>query len=663
MNVDPYSSRTMYMGAEGTRRGTWAIYTDGLDVPTTEVLSNRFHRNIGQRFAGAGDFDGDGNLDLAISAYDNDNGFIDSGRVHVAYGPFATGVVDIEDLEQTVIYGSADFEKSDCVVAPGDVDGDGAADLLIGGGACGGAVFVFTGLGETGVLEPQQPRRPSRGMGLPWVGTSACMGATERRFVGVGDVSGDGAADVAIAGALPIPEMARRPMPSSSSVGWVSDPHPSLLTVLTACGQDASFTAIKTPEPSAEDTSAPPEAEVQDSAPPVEEDCPDLVYGAIELNVDESCKNDPPPTTRYTPVVEWEMRTYPTDPYIRASWYAPIVGQLTDDNGDGVISEEDTPDIVMGNMSYAEGGSVRGSTALRLISGDGSVQHWARTSWEHDGATWYPDGYMSSAIGDTDQDGHPEIYVMLHQNIDASNESWETCRMARLSAAGEIEALSPQDLECRPHAPALADMPGDGDIEVVAGTYVLSTDDLTVEAAPPDTGYIGTGYSASYWNGPIPAVVDLDDDGQMEVITGRHVQEADGTVRCYTDEDDSWAAAADINGDGYGELVLTGNNRIVVLDRECRPLAAWPIDDVGRGGPATIADYDGDGVPEIGVSAASNYLVYEVDGSLRWSWAVTDQSSNCTGSSVFDLEGDGYAEVLYADDTASGSSAGSTASR
>ena len=423
-----------------------------------------------------------------------------------------------------------------------------------------------------------------------------------------------------------------------------------LLTVLTACGQDASFTAIKTPEPSAEDTSAPPEAEVQDSAPPVEEDCPDLVYGAIELNVDESCKNDPPPTTRYTPVVEWEMRTYPTDPYIRASWYAPIVGQLTDDNGDGVISEEDTPDIVMGNMSYAEGGSVRGSTALRLISGDGSVQHWARTSWEHDGATWYPDGYMSSAIGDTDQDGHPEIYVMLHQNIDSSNERWETCRMARLSAAGEIEALSPQDLECRPHAPALADMTGDGDIEVVAGTYVLSTEDLTVEAAPPDTGYIGTGYSASYWNGPIPAVVDLDDDGQMEVITGRHVQEADGTVRCYTDEDDSWAAAADINGDGYGELVLTGNNRIVVLDRECRPLAAWPIDDVGRGGPATIADYDGDGVPEIGVSAASNYLVYEVDGSLRWSWAVTDQSSNCTGSSVFDLEGDGYAEVLYADE-------------
>ena len=89
------------------------------------------------------------------------------------------------------------------MVAPGDVDGDGAADLLIGAeGAPGGAVFVFAGLGEPGVYETTDATATLVGNGAP-VGRTvgACAGATERRFVGVGDVSGDGAADVLVAGA------------------------------------------------------------------------------------------------------------------------------------------------------------------------------------------------------------------------------------------------------------------------------------------------------------------------------------------------------------------------------------------------------------------------------------------------------------------------------
>ncbi|HCH61414.1 MAG TPA: hypothetical protein DFR83_01330 [Deltaproteobacteria bacterium] len=425
----------------------------------------------------------------------------------------------------------------------------------------------------------------------------------------------------------------------------------TLVVLLVACAQDSSFTAIKDPEPPIEDTSAPPLEVDEAVVPEVNEECPELVYGAQLLNVDESCKNDPPPTTRYTPVVEWQWETYPHEPYVRSSWNAPLVGQMTDDNGDGAITPDDTPDIVVTTTNLSgEAGVEQGRAALRLISGDGSVEHWARTSWALDGETWVPDGYMSPAIGDTDADGHPEIYTMVHRGVSTDSTTWAACRMARFSADGELVVLSPQDLECRPHAPALADMTGNGDIEVIAGTFVLSSDDLTVEAAPVANEYLGTGYSASYWNGPIPAVVDLDDDGQMEIITGRHIQEADGSVRCYTDESDAWSAAADLDGDGYGEVVLTGDYRVTILDRECRFVAAWPIDDEGRGGPATIADYDGDGTPEIGIAAASHYLVYETDGTLRWSWLVTDQSSNCTGSSVFDLEGDGYAEVLYADE-------------
>lgn len=72
----------------------------------------------------------------------------------------------------------------------------------------------------------------------------------------------------------------------------------------------------------------------------------------------------------------------------------------------------------------------------------------------------------------------------------------------------------------------------------------------------------------------------------------------------------------------------------------------------GRGGPPTVADFDGDGLPEIGVAGAGSYSVYDPDGPspVLWSRTTQDVSSNATGSSVFDFEGDGSAEVVYQDE-------------
>jgi hypothetical protein len=42
--------------------------------------------------------------------------------------------------------------------------------------------------------------------------------------------------------------------------------------------------------------------------------------------------------------------------------------------------------------------------------------------------------------------------------------------------------------------------------------------------------------------------------------------------------------------------------------------------------------------------------VFETDGSVKWTSTVSDFSSNRTGSSTFDFEGDGVAEVVYADE-------------
>ena len=185
------------------------------------------------------------------------------------------------------------------------------------------------------------------------------------------------------------------------------------------------------------------------------------------------------------------------------------------------------------------------------------------------------------------------------------------------------------------------------------GNEVFRSSDLARIAQPynTDTTTPGNGGASGYWTGGAPVVADLDNDGFMELITGFHIQEWDGEWRCRTGRPDAWPAVADLDGDGDGEIVISGQSEVLVLDHQCGLINAWPLDADGRGGPPTIADYDGDGVPEIGFAAADRYVVYETDGTLKWSSPANDYSSNCTGSSVFDFEEDGYAEVVYADET------------
>ena len=108
--------------------------------------------------------------------------------------------------------------------------------------------------------------------------------------------------------------------------------------------------------------------------------------------------------------------------------------------------------------------------------------------------------------------------------------------------------------------------------------------------------------------------------------------------------------AFDLDMDGFGEFVVVGNQTATVYDTDCSMLSLWALQGGGTGGPPTIADYDGDGQPEVGIVDASTYSVYESNGTVSWSTPVSDMSSHATGSVVFDFEGDGYPEVVYADE-------------
>lgn len=69
------------------------------------------------------------------------------------------------------------------------------------------------------------------------------------------------------------------------------------------------------------------------------------------------------------------------------------------------------------------------------------------------------------------------------------------------------------------------------------------------------------------------------------------------------------------------------------------------------GGNPVIADFDGDGQADVGIAGECAYSVFNGQtGQMVWASQTKDYSSNRTGSSVFDFEGDGVAEVVYRDE-------------
>jgi hypothetical protein len=200
---------------------------------------------------------------------------------------------------------------------------------------------------------------------------------------------------------------------------------------------------------------------------------------------------------------------------------------------------------------------------------------------------------------------------------------------------------------------ALADLDGDGIVEILSrGVAWHATGDLVYQHALSGIGST--------------TAADFDGDGLLEVTTGQVMYRADGTtVWASPDLGGASPAVADLDLDCQPELIVTSRNNqtINVVDPmtgTIRASAPIPEGDCppradGQGGPPTLADVDGDCVPEIGVAGCRRYAFYHyVKGPpeqlvLAWEMPIDDSSSRFTGSSIFDLEGDGTAEVLYND--------------
>jgi hypothetical protein len=153
----------------------------------------------------------------------------------------------------------------------------------------------------------------------------------------------------------------------------------------------------------------------------------------------------------------------------------------------------------------------------------------------------------------------------------------------------------------------------------------------------------------------VPA--DLDGDGDQEVVLGNSAYHHDGTLLWSTGLNRGYPQVADLDEDGLPEVLLTNDQGLSLIEHtgevtysNLRPTGD-PVTFTGWLRPATIHDFDGDGVAEYATSSANNYTVYEGDASIVWSAPVQDFSGIAAGT-AFDFLGDGIAEAMYADEVA-----------
>jgi hypothetical protein len=238
-------------------------------------------------------------------------------------------------------------------------------------------------------------------------------------------------------------------------------------------------------------------------------------------------------------------------------------------------------------------------------------------------------------------------------------------------------SVSPYD-QLTAAQPAIVDLDRDGIAEVLMGRVVL--DGLTGQ--PKWRGLAGRGINS--FMGPISIAADLDLDGIMEVVAGNTCYRADGVelwtydfsygANCGGYDCDGFNATGNFDADPEGEVVIVRDGIIYVLEHDGTLKVEIPLpwDNCSRneGGAPTVADFDGDGNAEIGVAGADYYSVIDLDccasmptcdatpannpdcqaPGIRWYVPNEDCSSRTTGSSVFDFDGDGSAEVVYNDE-------------
>jgi hypothetical protein len=361
----------------------------------------------------------------------------------------------------------------------------------------------------------------------------------------------------------------------------------------------------------------------------------------------------------------WTAATDGVDPDSVHVMSTPMVVDFDFDNDPSTLR----PSIVFATFSTAGGYDSPGT--LRVIDGGTCAPQFS-----------VEDVVMSPAsvaLGDIDLDGRADIVAatptggLVAFRYDALADALVQLWRSGTCADDGSRISDNTGGRNRWSGPSIHDLDNNERPEIIYGGIVYDADGCL-----RSTDAVWAGYSV----GVVPVIADVDEDGIPEIIfgnaayewnpvTGQLVAEtwftgtANSAGQVAVAEMGEFPVAVFDGLDGP-EVVVVSSGRARVQTIEGTIVFDVPIPGGGTGGPPTIADFDGDGRAEFATAGGSQYVVFDLDcvtggdsagcgGAARtdgvlWSQPSQDRSSNVTGSSVFDFDGDGAAEVVYADE-------------
>ncbi len=402
-----------------------------------------------------------------------------------------------------------------------------------------------------------------------------------------------------------------------------------------------------------------------------------------------TCRLDPVPFEESLPAPEFVWGGTAAEPLAVGSPFpesnqavmTPVVANLDDDNGDGLIDERDFPEIIFMtfcNSVFASEGTLRAVRGGGPNKGADAFAVHGPHVWRFGEPLPEPGSYdcvegdidptASLAVGDLDDpatsDGRPEI-VVVHHGVDADDNGrvngGERNRGGVViydnTGARIAEGFLGQNNRAGGNpAAAIANVDGQGMAEIVVGPYVMTlerAEDGTLSFVDSFAGALGRGINGQ---GAISCLADVLGDGRPEIVAGSTVYalpepppgatrtadcvENGGAIEPAGEEPTAWCA---------GELVVRWNGPDVNPDAGVAQEGFCAVADVfgaadappGPGNPL-------DGVPEVLVITNGRLAVYDgPSGRLRDLRDVSGRDGDDRGGApnVDDFDGDGFPEV------------------